>query len=79
MVTENLREDLLLVVELQTISFRLVERFLELLLLLHKQFLEGVNLLEVLLLAGPLLDELLYLLQVGLIDLDLVLTLDLDV
>lgn len=78
-VAEDLGEDLLLVVELQTIAFGLVECFLELLLLLQQQFLEGVDLLEVLLPAGPLLDELLHLLQAGLVDLDLVLTLDLDV
>lgn len=75
---EDLGEDLLLVVELQAVALGLVEGLLELLLLLQQQFLEGADLLKVLLPAGPLLDELLHLLQAALVDLDLVLPLALD-
>lgn len=75
---EDLGEDFLLVVELQAVALGLVEGLLELLLLLQQQFLEGADLLEVLLPAGPLLDELLHLLQAALVDLDLVLPLALD-
>lgn len=52
---------------------------MELFLLLDEQLLQGVDLLEVLLSARPLFDELLHLLEIALVDLDLVLPLDFDV
>ena len=78
-VAEDLGEDLLLVVELQTIALSLVERLLELLLLLQEEFLEVADLLEVLLSAGPLLNKLLHFLEVCLVYLDLVFALNLYV
>ena len=75
---EDLREDLLLVVQLQPIPLRLVEGLLELLLLLQQQLLQGADLRHVLLPARTLLHQLLHLLQAALVDLYLVIPLAFD-